>query len=284
MDHTTIMSTQQSQAIKPFLVVGIVGVLLWFFPAGMKQRLGLPLPASIELLITELATALIISAVVGGVLEWRFRHRVVKDVVGEALGYLLPEPIRSEMIWIYGLNVVRTNYTHSFRVEHVDCETVRLTERLHYDIENRSSESKSVELVRNVDETHYATEKSQIIGAGYTRGSEREEFRGTKLTARIRDDGWAITFSDKIELRPQEKVSVWFDTSQIRRFSDRETVVLLHAVERPQIEISVPLDMEYDIGVQHRERLTRISPNAYRLEGSLLPYQGISLRWWLKAK
>jgi hypothetical protein len=276
------MSAHQWEAIKPFLVVGIVGFLLWFLPAGIADRLGLKIIPSVELLITELGTDLIIAGVVGGVLEWRFRHKVLEDVVGEALGYLLPEPIRSEMIWIYALNLVRTNYTYCFSLEHVDAETVRLTESLHYDLENRSSESKSVELSRNVDEMHYAGERAQIINAGYVRGAEREEFTGAKLAEHLRNDGWAITFSKQIELHPQEKVTVWFDTSQIRRFSDRETVVMIQAVERPQIQITVPEDMQYDISVQHRQRLTRISPNGYRLEGSLLPYQGISLRWWPK--
>ena len=98
------------------------------------------------------------------------------------------------------------------------------------------------------------------------------------MAKHIKDEGWAITFLLPIELRPGGKISVWFDTSQISDLSDRENVVLGHAVERPQIEISLPEDMQYDIGVQHRETLTRISPNLYRLEGSLLRIKVFPMR------
>jgi hypothetical protein len=108
------------------------------------------------------------------------------------------------------------------------------------------------------------------------------EALGDDFRAKISDVGWSIALIDSLSLPAQETVTFWAETEQLRHRDDREVFVATFPLENPEIEIVIPPDFDYDIGTHHRERLVEREPHIYRLHGTLLPYQGINLRWWPK--
>lgn len=262
---------------------GILLSIAWY---EAKAHLKIEIPGWLDLTVNELCIAFIIAALVGGIFEWWLQREAINDIVKAGLGYMLPEPIKSEMAWIYGLNLIRTNYHLKFTIEPaVTTGLVRLRQSLRYDLQNRSGSSTEAPVLISVDEWFHTPLHSDITGVGYFRDGKRRDFTALELGRRISSNGWAITFSDdSIELQPGETMTVWCETTQYRYATDRETLVLVGPVENPEIEVVLPDNLRFDIGVQHREKVINTGPNVYRLQGTLLPYQSISLRWWPKAQ
>ncbi len=277
------------EALKWFALPSAIGVVLllgaviidlghdewgWTYPVWLRL---------IVFLVGELGVAIIIATLLGIVFESFLRQRALQDIVRASVGYLLPKSIRGEMAWLSNLSLIRTNYEHRFTLQPYDEGSVTVKECQEYDIENVSAAKQPYSLHVSIDEFHHKTKKSEIICVGYRRGSLKKEFCGSDLKDRVRDDGWALTFDYKLDdLAPGEKVSVWSEFTQTKQRSDQIGTVLIQATENPRILVEVPDDLSYAIGVQHRENLIQMMQHNYRLIGTVLPYQSISLRWWPK--
>src|SRR5581483_1226827 len=94
---------------------------------------------------------------------------------------------------------------------------------------------------------------------------------------------WRMAIIQSVDLSPGETLSVWAEYTSYRRRSDRETLILRRATVSPEFTVEASDDIDYDLGPQHREALRRVGPHTYRLDGTLLPWQGVSLRWWPRA-
>jgi hypothetical protein len=67
-----------------------------------------------DALVAELSIALFVAGLLGFTFDWWLQRDAMNDVVKVALGYMLPDAIRSEIQWLYGLNVIVTRYHHNF--------------------------------------------------------------------------------------------------------------------------------------------------------------------------
>ena len=278
-----IRQIQPRGTIKIFIIMILFGLL--FLIISYEWQAGFHF-ANFELirhLLNEIAIAVLIAAILGWVFDWWLHKKAFDDIVSAAVGYLLPETVRAEMNWISELNIIYTNYHHKFEILPINDELVWLKESIRYDIVNKSDTPLNFQFTRSIDEWHHPGEKSKILLFAYRLDNKVSEYSESRLAKFIHDDGWALRFIYKgIKIKKDKPVTVSYETEQVRRKSDRENMIMTRLVENPQIEIVVPDSFLYDINVQHRKILDQIPPHNYRLNGTLLPYQGISFRWWPK--
>ena len=65
---------------------------------------------------TTIGMALLTATVLGVSIDIGFRTRVTRDVFLVAFGYLLPKEIREEVRWIYGIDRLAVEYSHTFKI------------------------------------------------------------------------------------------------------------------------------------------------------------------------
>ncbi|KKN82069.1 hypothetical protein LCGC14_0313360 [marine sediment metagenome] len=258
------------------LVIGLVLILAALLITGEHKG------AWFAFLLAETGIAILIACVLGLVFESYLRQKALDDIVRAVLGYLLPPSIRGEMTWLTNITMVRRNYYHRFTIEILDGASVLLREYSSYDIQNISSHTQTLKIRRSIDEYHYGIRQSEIIRVGYLRAGNRCEFSGSELP--VTRTVWSLEFEHEIkDFAPKEIISVWSETIQVRRPSDQEVTIIIHATEKPEVEVQIPDNFSYEVGMQHRERREQLSPHRYRLRGTLLPYQGFGFRWWPKS-
>lgn len=271
------------EIVRSFWPFGVIGLLLLVLGALIEW---VGLRHFLALIVMGFGLAFLVAIIIAGMYEWHLRRGALDDVVKASVGYMVPEPVRDEMEWVYGLHLFTTLYRHEFTVEPLNDDIIELTEVVHLDVENQGSRSEDFRITRTLDERHYPKQRSKIVSVGYSRGGEPVEFSGGNLSAYVDYQGWAYLFNypaleeKPLVLAPEEKISVWSKSIQVRRLSDRENLVLALPTVSPEITVKIPDSFNFVLEVQHRQNLKRIGDGCYRLEGTLLPYQGISFRWW----
>jgi len=87
-------------------------------------------------------------------------------------------------------------------------------------------------------------------------------------------------------LEANETVDVLCDGYEFRGINDHYTIVFRTTVIDPRLAVTI-LSTEIDHALHHSDRLEEDQEKDrggyYSLKGTLLPYQGIEIRWWRKA-
>jgi len=246
-------------------------------------------------LLEALAFAVLTASILGMLLDYGFRKRLAQDVFEVAFGYFLSPKIRDEIQWVFKLERLAENVSYAYRItQHPDnSDKVWVEEKVIKAIRNISNKTNTVPIGMGVQEWFHKEGHSEILDFSYNLGEAGNE--PTKLdigNAEPNDQGYilAIHADDDPELEAGKQLLISWTSREIRWKNDVSVSYSGSASRNTQItvEIEKGLDLDHAVVFQsrHQPEMITISyaPNkgAYKLPGTLLPLQGIRLRWWEK--
>lgn len=224
-------------------------------------------------LVRDIGLALVVAFVLGVAVDWRLKQGIVTDVVRSALGYVLPEAIRTELLWVTEQHLLDTEYRRAYDLTIADSEWLRLAESVHYNVTNQGRSPERFTLTFAIDEWGTPVGQSSLHARVHRPDGTVELAEGTQL-------GWHVRAEMVQELQPGATLLVSAEYVSYRRHSDRETLIFVRPTVSPEVTVTVPDGFTWDLSGQYRTPLQTVAPNVKRLAGTCLPFQGLSLRWW----
>ena len=243
------------------VMVAIIGGFLLWLTCGFWHDMG---------------AALIISGIIGLVIDNFLRQRLAKDAVEAALGYILPDPLKEEMRWVVGLKFLVIDHTAIYDIRlNEDQKTVSMHVELTRKIKNFTEASQHLKPFLSIDEMGIEGKPSRIDEVRYRIKNHSWEYVDV---SKIKATGDTL----EVEAEKQEKIPAgdWIEITykfhETKQINDVHFTVLVHATTKPNIIVHI------DEGLKHREGFThRIGqPEDDILPGTLLPYQSMYVRWW----
>lgn len=100
----------------------------------------------------------------------------------------------------------------------------------------------------------------------------------------------AQRLKDRISVAPDQLCTVWHETVETKRSTDIAHWVFEHPTRNPLVTVrTVPSSADAKPPVvtirfnsRHREERDQLGAGAFRMHGTLNPYQSIELRWFMK--
>ncbi len=265
--------------ILPLFIVFLLGIILL-----LVSFFVIPFELKFWRFITEsFAAALLVSGILGYVIDRSLRQNIVEDAFQASIGYLLPDELKPEMEWVYSQTVIANPYHLRCRISRLSDKLVRLHVEIDRTDENVTQKPIKKELGLDIDE--WLHEKpSEILELGYKK--EGEEWKD--ISVKAQQDPWKISSEHvNIDIPPKGKVSSRYVYEETKENNDSAHFNSRVAVKYPLVVVEIDKeceDLDYVVGFAHREEQSTHGSNAYRLPGTLMPHQAITIRWWEKDK
>jgi hypothetical protein len=255
------------------LVVGIVGVLVSVaLPEGWITDLS-----------TAFSTAVFGVALLGLTADWWLKQELLKDAFNATFGYLLPEELRGELQWLYSQALVCSAHYQDVTVERTDDPNlVLVTTKSERTLRNIRNTPLSFQPPYAIDEWGHKGRPSRILDMGCSVRGQRH----TSFSVRAEPTFLDARLDDEIKLEPEESCDVWCVGQETKRLSDDIRDVFVNATHNPRITVSVPPGFEFEVGFgsPRSEGQRHIGDSTVQLEGTLLPLQAVTVRWWPSAQ
>ncbi len=245
-------------------------------------------PEECRQLIETLGVSIVIAVVLSVIVDYRFKQDLVKNAFHAAFGYMLPKHLESEMQWVYGQTIAAT-YNHlEFTIEPLldDPGSVKFSLKTRRELTNHSNDRVCypADVLFDLEEWCHRQGPSVIEKAEVRRRNDRPRIN-PKIGFNNTNRRWEAKLVDELWLEANETVVVLCDGYEFRAVNDHYTMVFRTTVVDPKLEVTI-LSPEIDHALHHSDRLEEDQRENrggyYSLKGTLLPYQGIEIRWWRK--
>ncbi|MGB7543798.1 MAG: hypothetical protein WBM28_17495, partial [Burkholderiales bacterium] len=224
-------------------------------------------------LFDEVGKALIVSGILGLIVDRALKQDLIRNAVAAAIGYLLPESLKAELSWVYGQKFL-VEQTFHVRLEHrPEKHLVFFHGHVTRVIRNTSGEKAEPRIGGGTDEWFNSESESRITTCGFTRKNIFTPIQPTKNIV-----GIGYVCPEKIELEPNESIEVVM--AYILTLGEHGTELLTHGypIENPLVTLEVPDTLKARVVFSHRakfyeESLPQSGSISRRLSGMLLPHQ-----------
>ena len=232
----------------------------------------------------HIGIALIIASVLGLTIDFWLKKQITEDVFKASVGYLLPAELRDELHWLYGQRFLCTQHTQVIQLEPIGTtDFLRLVSSDKRVIKNLTPDQQELDHGLEIDEWFCDGHESQVLEYGWQTKDKKETAFEVKKKGCILD----YTPKNKIVLAAGEEVAIESKFAEIRKRSDCFVFLSRWATKNPQVEIIAPEGFGFDVTFDTRDGasgVTHIGSSRYQLQSVLLPFQGMRIRWWDKAK
>ena len=266
-----------------------VAIAVIAFGVGLLLALNqdhLPFPEAIG----HIGVALMTAVIVGAALDWFFHQRLVEDVFKASIGYILPDDLKGEVRALYEAPFVCIEHVQDAELlpisGHPDVVCLHTTIRRTF--RNVTSSPRRFDVRVSLTEwLHHPSLRSRILDLGCVVDGKRFTERGSvEREAGLNKINQAL--QHPVAIAPDQTVTVWHETIETKRTTDVAHFVFEHPTKDPLVTFRslVPTgDDDAVVGIirfnsRHREERDQIGQSAYRMRGTLNPYQSIELRWF----
>jgi hypothetical protein len=244
--------------------------------------------------VHDLGLAALIAGVVAFPMDLLARRSLQADAFRASFGYLLADPLREELRWLLGIEVLCTEHRLELAFDDVGDGVVKLSLRQERVYDNLTPSEQRIDLVVHAADWHVPGRKSTIDeitwnGQPVPYGDEPGEYSivGRGTAPALLGRGPAGRGGDQTRGRAVLRTTEW------RRYDDQFSQVYLTATENPRVVISAaPAWMRFAIAVHFLPRKALppgvpdptiqqlTGPGEKQFEGTLLPLASIDVRWW----
>jgi len=202
-----------------------------------------------------------------------------------AIGYLLPEELRSELRWIYGLELVCERHDQVVRLEPIPgTSLVRIKVSFVRTLRNHTDLNVELPVGLGIGEWFYKDHPSKIVSLRY----QEEGEESVELVGRVKkgDASLTITLDPPVVVGGGKKIVVSSEYEETMMENDWTFVGFSFPTVNPLVTIYAPEELEAKAIFDHREKkkaLTQKGPHAWQLDGVLLPHQDIRIHWYKKS-
>jgi hypothetical protein len=268
----------QKHAIRILLlllvVVGVFGVDV-FGPKGIW-------PSQFA---EHLAMAVAVSGVLGLTIEFTLHREFARNVFKAAIGYLLPDELKAELKWIYGLPVLCERHVQTVKLELIPTtELLKLKVTLVRVFRNVSDAGFEFPISLGIEEWFHKDHPSRILGVNYVKGGSSVDF---DLPAKIRKSQSGISIEPEIvRLGAGERITVSMEFEETKHANDFTFSGFGFPTISPCVIVDAPQEVAVTVRFDHRDKasqLTNKRAQVWQLEGVLLPHQDIRIHWHRKS-
>jgi hypothetical protein len=229
-------------------------------------------------IIRDFGTAVAIAAMLGFTIDRWLKTQIAQDVFQAALGYVLPEEFREEVASIARFKFLCERHVAKMHIENVGGGNVRLTHTIERTSINISNGKEKTRAYITMDEWGFA-EPSHIHEC-------RLDFYGRSYPcSSLEKTAATITASsDYVDVPPGDKVLTVAKTSEIKRNNDDASYAYLSPTRKPEIEVTIPSDLDYTVefGRSEYQVVKEQYGNRHIMQGTYFPVQHMRIRWWPK--
>jgi hypothetical protein len=255
----------------PLALIGIVLLLIGNVLGGAHLT---DLPA---VLLRDVGVGVMVAFVLAVTIDRMFRQEALTDITRAALGYLLPDPLRDEMLWIYAQKLVCFEHRLDCQLRR-EGDTARVYVKIHRVIRNVTDGSQRVNIGQVIDEWGFPGHPSII----------------DKLAFRLENQNW-VTIENRtlqphtvsaggasIDLPAGRSIELESSYEVTKRLNDEYSEIFATPTLHPEVTVCADGSLRYFVGFSHRNQdQVYASPDGwYRLPGTLLPLQRIVIRWY----
>ena len=234
--------------------------------------------AELKFVVDSLAVAIIIAGILGLTIDRLFRQQFAEDAFRASIGYVLPSELKGEMEWLYNCHIICIEHIQKCELLPIDDETCAVRVNIQRKLRNVSGSKDEVRLNVWIDEWFHKTGSSKIISFGYNKGGKRWSAGGEDIGKG--EDATLRTTDQTVSLEPGEEITTWHEIEEIKRVNDVHTWVFRNPTLNPLVSIKAYEGIQITAGFGYRVPSEQLSADSYRLPGTLLADQAISIRWW----
>jgi hypothetical protein len=236
-------------------------------------------------LVLEVGKALIVAAILGWGVDEALKNDLVRNAVSAALGHLLPDSLKPELVWLYDQQII-AHQIYSVRLQHFpEKRLVKFHGTYNRRIENISDEVAKVRLGGGTDEWFHADGESTIETCEYRRIKDGVIGKTQSIPTTKSNIGIGYELKD-VPLDKGEVIELTMSYCMWRPDHASEYLVYRYLIDRPIINVEFDKTLYVNVGFSHRENSGGQSGSGYistRLERVLLPYQDVQITWHNKS-
>lgn len=256
-------------------LLGAGGVALTF-PRGLWQNV----------YFEHLSMAVAVAAFIGLFIELTLQRQLARNVFEAALGYLLPERLRTELRWIYNQQVIATQHYEVHITHHKAEGRVVFEGTYRRRFENISDRTVSWEIGGGIEEQFSKFGDSKVIAWTVKRIDKyvSEEKQNNKAE-KIIPDPHLYGFGNqhpKQKIAPHEILEVVMSYVLCLPDHGMEYLTYRCPIDSPSVTIYSPDTLRVELTFSHRdnEEFPIEAPvTSHTLERVLLPHQDIKVSW-----
>lgn len=232
-----------------------------------------------RLVVESVFVAILIAGILGLSIDRFFRQQFAEDAFKASIGYLLPGELKGEMEWIYKCHIICIHHFQRFELLSIDDELCTVHVNVNRTLHNISGGVESVELGVGVDEWFHKKGSSRIVTVGYLKQGKR----WTESKEGIHIDRKQTTINmkkRKVSLAPNEKIDTWYEIEEIKRTNDIQGWNFAYPTLNPVVVVKAYEGLGVKVDFGYRIPSEQLSNDTYKLPGTLLPGQSLSVQWW----
>ncbi len=206
---------------------------------------------------------------------------IVEDAFKAAIGYILPDELRSELEWIYGRRIICIQHDQECELTPIDDDALVIRTSIRRVIRNVSHSKEQVSLSLAIDEWFHPARHSRILEFGYVVGDTPRPNGGGHFE--VKRGSYDLHIEPALlELGPRQELTAWYKTEEVKRTNDVSSWVFLFPTRQPVVTIRQYTGLCVTVGFGHRDApgTVKLGADSYRLPATLLPFQSLHIRWW----
>lgn len=290
MNLSAALRKLQAEHIRLWAAIALGISLILFAIEALHHPVDSEEGRMVSLVITigrDTGIALLISVILGWSIEWVIRQRLLEDVFKASIGYILPDELKEEVRALYEAKFVCTEHVQESTLLPIagKPEVLCLHTKARRTFKNVTSSRQELEW--RVSLTEWFSDPdlpSRIVEMGtvLADGRQLREFTWGRDTEAGKINKIVGTLDEKIALDSDETCTCWYETVETKRPTDVASFVFEHLTRNPHAALRPQIPgMVVNVRFNTRQRgaVDKIG-EIMRLRGTLVPYQGIELRWF----
>ena len=263
-------------------LIGLVLLLVAFFTP----------PHSIgEFLLLGTGSSFIIASIVGLTIELGLSQRLAKEAVEAGLGYLVLPEAREELRRIYEQKFMCVRHQTTITIIGTeDDDAVMVRNHTVRTFRNITGQQQEFQPNVRYHEWFRPQVQSSLIGLGASKGSKTPK-EYSEFTTLVSTNSVSHTLTKTINLDKGEECTFWYEVEEPKQASDIYYETFTNPTVNPQLTIRVAKGnskVVRNLGVTggfasplDKEAIP-LGSGTKELQGILLPYGYIEVRWWDK--
>jgi len=256
------------------IMVLLLGVILLLVCSLYLENLPV-----LKFILEGIAVGIIVAGILGLTIDRLLRQEFAQDAFKASIGYILPEELKGEMEWIYASHILCTEHVQRFEILHIDDETCAVRVHIERKFRNVSGSVEDAELGVAVDEWFHKTGCSKILSVGYIKEGKRSSQEGEEISIEKNETTISVK-EEKVTLAPNEEIDTWCEVEEIKRTNDFQSWNFAYPTLNPKVFVKSYEGLGYRVNFGYRKESEQVENDTYRLNGTLLPGQLLSLQWW----
>lgn len=290
MNLSTSLRKLQMEHVRLGSAAAIVLSLILFTVEALHHPIDSEGGRIVRLLVTigrDMGIAVLISVIVGWAIEWMHRQRLLEDVFKASVGYILPEELKDEVRALYEARFVCVEHVQESQLLPIDehPNLVCLKTRVRRTFKNATSSKQDLESRVSVTEWfNHPALRSRVLGMGavLSDGCQITKFHCGRETQGGKMNKIYGVLDETITLDLDKTCTCWHETIETKRVTDVANFVFEYPTRNPHATLEPQLPNMIGIvrfNSRHRGDVDKIG-TTMRMNGTLVPYQGIELRWF----